>query len=580
MTDSSSGKLDVEDARNDFNPKTPDRQLSPADLTALHVDDGEKVDSGPAVAIVAGQLTNDQLPTTHSDQADDATASELKSDAVSEPSPTGISLGAEIKSAGDSGRFSFDNASDCQATERTLLSDSLQLNDRAEQRAADAMESLSQAAAGGAEGGSAPFGSPVHIRPTGSPHRPLSLLGAGSRLHVDDEAMTSASFESPTEAATATATAAAATTAISSDSEEISAQPRGMSATEDLASRPLTLGILGGDSARGLADGEESDWGSLEDPYPLTPASNDVLHDNLNLEQSTTSMAGDYADSPLTNGAAHESAEEHLQKALARIVHLENQNVALYQTMQHDGSDETSEPSNSPTAAEADKLSAGGSGRLGGGNQRGKLKRMAGMFSQAAMDAKDGELQELHQKCMQFEIEVEKDLEDLTGQLFKAQQQVHVLQQSLTGSEAKRLQMQSAKQMVEAQLQVTGQQLMECEALLIQAGRDRPAKMTPPKKDGKATPTRGDGGTPAESPGTPVLRAVRSGHPFFNSLLETEVEQLKEENEALMTELVGKKMELAQQSEKFDRVKRDLLRQEARQSTKLSKMYAILGRNS
>lgn len=45
-----------------------------------------------------------------------------------------------------------------------------------------------------------------------------------------------------------------------------------------------------------------------------------------------------------------------------------------------------------------------------------------------------------------------------------------------------RQQMQSAKQMVEAQLQETGQQLMECEALLIQAGRDRPPKMTPPKK--------------------------------------------------------------------------------------------------
>lgn len=42
--------------------------------------------------------------------------------------------------------------------------------------------------------------------------------------------------------------------------------------------------------------------------------------------------------------------------------------------------------------------------------------------------------------------------------------------------------MQSAKQMVEAQLQETGQQLMECEALLIQAGRDRPPKMTPSKK--------------------------------------------------------------------------------------------------
>lgn len=53
------------------------------------------------------------------------------------------------------------------------------------------------------------------------------------------------------------------------------------------------------------------------------------------------------------------------------------------------------------------------------------------------------------------------------------------------------------------------------------------------------------------------------------------MEQLREENEALMVELVGKKMALAELSESYARVKRDLHRREAKDraySTKMSRM--------
>jgi predicted RNase H-like nuclease (RuvC/YqgF family) len=55
----------------------------------------------------------------------------------------------------------------------------------------------------------------------------------------------------------------------------------------------------------------------------------------------------------------------------------------------------------------------------------------------------------------------------------------------------------------------------------------------------------------------------------------SQVEQLREENEALMVELVGKKMALAELSESYARVKRDLHRREAKDraySTKMSRM--------
>ncbi len=94
-----------------------------------------------------------------------------------------------------------------------------------------------------------------------------------------------------------------------------------------------------------------------------------------------------------------------------------------------------------------------------------------------------------------------------------------------------RRQMESAKLMVEAKLQETGQQLMECERQLTSAIARRAAVAAPKDvTNGGASafatdsPRRdGSGDAAAESPGTPPSDARRSGHPFFNSLLETEV---------------------------------------------------------
>lgn len=144
-----------------------------------------------------------------------------------------------------------------------------------------------------------------------------------------------------------------------------------------------------------------------------------------------------------------------------------------------------------------------------------------------------------------------------------------------------RRQMESAKLMVEAKLQETGQQLMECERQLITAtarraaggtlidvesltindfilfnfcclrcmaravapssiGRKHPDSVcrAPPAERPKDVTNGGasafasdsprddedDGAAPLpESPGTPPSSARRAGHPFFNSLLENEV---------------------------------------------------------
>ena len=64
---------------------------------------------------------------------------------------------------------------------------------------------------------------------------------------------------------------------------------------------------------------------------------------------------------------------------------------------------------------------------------------------------------------------MEAEFEDLSAQLFEAQQRVHELQQSLTESEAKRRHMVGAKQMLEGKLQDAGVQLMECERQLAEA---------------------------------------------------------------------------------------------------------------
>ena len=79
--------------------------------------------------------------------------------------------------------------------------------------------------------------------------------------------------------------------------------------------------------------------------------------------------------------------------------------------------------------------------------------------------------------------------------------------------------MEAAKLMVEAKLQETGQQLMECERQLVAAGSRREKKIS---TDGASASMDGASGAVAESPGTPPSSS-RTGHPFFNSLLENEV---------------------------------------------------------
>lgn len=143
-------------------------------------------------------------------------------------------------------------------------SDSGDSKEAAEKLAADAMDALSLAAASGADGGSVPFGSPLHTRPTSSAHRAESSLAVGTRLQLGGH--DSPPSVSPVVIASAANAASAADldgTGIFGTSEDAVA----------LSSKPFTLDILGGDTARGIQDGEESDWGSLDEPYAATPGS-------------------------------------------------------------------------------------------------------------------------------------------------------------------------------------------------------------------------------------------------------------------------------------------------------------------
>jgi len=408
-----------------------------------------------------------------------------------------------------------------------------------EERAAAAMEALSLAAAQGAAGGSVPFGFPQSGSPTkaGGPLGSSSLPGSVSpsrqmqpqpqdggmpvRVQLDDDDLAlpelppaskkpqGVSFEPGHQNGVA-----AEVSEGNNDVTDTGGGGGGFNLRDITQSAAQSMGLRGD----GGGSDAGSDWGSVDEQYPMTPGGTADHHARL-----TGQQLGGEVD------AEGGTTEEQLQRALARIVQLEDQNVALWEEMQQEGSEGSEGGEDSPTAegGDATALEGGGSGRSG---RRGKFLQRANRFSQEAMDAKEDELKFLQQRCMQFEEEVEREMEDLHAQLFRAQQQVHAQQQQLNESEAKRRQTEGAKLMVEAQLQETGQQLMECEALLVAAGQRQKSDKEAAKQkhgdgDGPVTPGGSDieagERDPAVSPDTPPARTVRP--PFFNNLLETEV---------------------------------------------------------
>lgn len=312
----------------------------------------------------------------------------------------------------------------------------------------------------------------------------------------------------------------------------------------------------------GSSDGEEDGLESVTPPQSVERPPFGSEAGSADAESSAAGGAAAGGEGGAPFGADPEMTQ--LQVVMRRCEMLEAQNSALWQELNVESGGSESD---SPTAK-------GGAPEEGAGPT--PLVSIPGAEPvpddeprtveelEKLLAYSNDELKFLRDRCMQFELEVEAEFEELSGQLFEARQQVHAQQAVLNESEANRKQMEGSKQMLEAKLQDAGLQLMECERQLAEA-------MSAPAPEQPCAVS--------ESPGTEAGRApLPAGH-HLHSILEEQIEQLKEENKALMEELVSKKMALAELSETHARLKRDLHRQSKRDKAvnmKMMRIHAIM----